>query len=68
MPVAMRQLVVIKTGSTIKALAQQRGDVEHWILAGRGLTADEAQVSVVDVRSGEPLPPYETLAGVTIIS
>ncbi len=33
----MRQLVVIKTGSTFPALVRERGDVEHWILAGMGL-------------------------------
>ena len=62
----MRQIAIIKTGSTLESLAKRRGDFEHWILAGMGLLEDDPRVCVADVTVGQSLPPYDALAGVVI--
>lgn len=62
----MGQLAIIKTGSTMASLARKRGDFEHWILAGMGLSTAAPSVCVVDVVAGQPLPAYHTLAGAVI--
>lgn len=59
------ELLILKTGSTLPALAARKGDFEDWIMAGLALPA--ACLRVIDVRREDiPLPPYETLGGVII--
>jgi GMP synthase (glutamine-hydrolysing) len=57
-------LLILKTGSTLPALAARRGDFEDWILAGLGV--GERNARVIDVSQGEPLPDYGRLRGVAI--
>jgi GMP synthase (glutamine-hydrolysing) len=60
----MRKILIIKTGSTLPALKSRRGDFEQWIMAG--MRVSPADVTVVDVTAGEPLPPNGDHAGVVI--
>jgi GMP synthase (glutamine-hydrolysing) len=60
----MRQLIVLKVGSTLPSLASKRGDFEDWILAGMKVAKETA--AVVDVRCGAPLPGYGQVAGIVI--
>jgi len=46
--------LIVKTGTTIPALRERRGDFEHWIADGMGLARDE--VDVVSPFEGEGLP------------
>jgi len=57
-------IVIIKTGSTLPGLKAKRGDFEDWIREGMGLSPEH--VIVVDVASGEDLPPAGSCAGITI--
>jgi GMP synthase (glutamine-hydrolysing) len=63
---AERHLLIVKTGSTTEALAARRGDFEHWIADGLGLT--DHQVRIVSPVGGEQLPCSSNgeLAGVII--
>ncbi|MFT3718967.1 glutamine amidotransferase [Pseudorhodoferax sp.] len=56
-------VLILKAGSTFRALVPHIGDFEDWIRAG--LDAPELAVRVADARR-DPLPPAETLAGVVI--
>lgn len=60
----MKAFVIIKTGSTFQSLQQRFGDFEDWIITGCGLSS--AGVQVVNVMTGETLPPIDSLAGVII--
>jgi GMP synthase (glutamine-hydrolysing) len=60
----MRQLFIIKTGSTLPSLLASKGDFEEWVLAGMG--PGGGQVTIVDVRDGSPLPVYDELSGVVV--
>ena len=60
----MRKPLIIKTGTTLPELLASKGDFEDWILAGMGLSRE--QVTIVDVEKGEPLPDFQTVAGVVI--
>lgn len=60
----MTALLVIKTGDTLAPIAAKRRDFETWIAAGAGLSL--ANVQVVRVFRGEPLPDPETVPGVVI--
>lgn len=60
----MKAFVIIKTGSTFPTLQRQFGDFEDWMIDGCGLSATD--VPVIDVMSGEALPPVESLAGAII--
>ncbi len=57
-------ILIIKTGSTLPGLKAKRGDFEDWIRQGMGLSAPH--VAVVDVASGEDLPPARACAGIAI--
>lgn len=60
----MKTLLIVKLGSTFPELAAQRGDFEDWAAAGLGpLTAS---VQTVDPLRGDPLPDYDSLAGVVV--
>jgi len=60
----MRSLAIVKTGSTMPALAQRRGDFEDWILEGLGWRRSDAVV--VDVVAGERLPGPDSIAGIVV--
>lgn len=59
----MREKLIIKTGSTLPALAAERGDFEDWI---RRELSDAADWRVVNVAAGEALPSPTDCAGAVI--
>lgn len=60
----MDKILIIKTGSTMPALAARKGDFEDWIL--RGLGSGPGRAQVVDVCGGAPLPPPAEVSGVVV--
>jgi GMP synthase (glutamine-hydrolysing) len=60
----MRELIILKTGSTLPTLLTRKGDFTDWIAGG--LEADSAVVRVVDAENGDALPAYDAVAGVVI--
>jgi len=60
----MRPLVIVKTGSTVPAVAERRGDFEDWIAAGLGLAPERSRV--VSVVLGESLPAPAAVAGAVV--
>lgn len=60
----MKQLFIVKTGSTFASTAKQYGDFEDWTRAALGPV--EIAVAVVDPRQGVPLPRPSECAGVVI--
>jgi len=60
----MKPLVIVKTGSTIPAVAQRRGDFEHWITAGMDIAS--SRIRVVDVAHGQSLPKVTAVGGAVI--
>jgi GMP synthase (glutamine-hydrolysing) len=60
----MRRLCVIKTGHTIPALNQKRGDFEDWILSGMGFRNED--VIIAEVCGDGDLPAYDEITGVVI--
>lgn len=59
-----KQVLIVKTGSTLPSLAAKKGDFEDWILGGMGL--DRGGALVVDVTAGVDLPSCDRLAGVAV--
>jgi GMP synthase (glutamine-hydrolysing) len=59
-----RPLAIIKAGDTFGPLREQRGDFEHWVLAGLGPV--RLPVVVLDPRRGDTLPPPEQIAGAIV--
>jgi GMP synthase (glutamine-hydrolysing) len=59
---ALKQIALIKTGSTIEQIRHYHGDFEDWFADGMG-TVDLLQV---DVFKQQALPAAESLAGVVI--
>jgi len=53
----MRRVLIVKTGRTVPAVLESRGDFEDLIPAGMGLRREE--VDVVDVTRDQPLPAPE---------
>lgn len=60
----MKPIVIVKTGSTLPALAARRGDYEDWI--GDHLGRSPVGVVPVNVEQGEALPGLEALVGVVV--
>jgi GMP synthase (glutamine-hydrolysing) len=60
----LSRLLIVKTGDTLPALREQRGDYEAWISARMGLARSD--VEVVAVAHGEPLPAPGSRAGVVV--
>ena len=60
----MKKIVIIKTGDTFPAIAEQLGDFEDWIF--QGLSIGKENVRVVDVPNGDALPAVEICKGVVI--
>ena len=60
----MRRVLIVKTGGTLPAIRERRGDYEDWIVAGMGLARDT--VDVVAVHLGETLPAPAVRSGVVV--
>ena len=60
----MKPVLIIKTGNTLKSVPPERGDFEHWIMAG--MQSPEAGFVVCNVMAGEQLPYYEDISAVVI--
>lgn len=60
----MKTLMIVKLGSTYPDLATQWGDFEDWVAAGLGPLP--LPVQTIDPVHGDPLPNYDTLAGVVL--
>jgi GMP synthase (glutamine-hydrolysing) len=65
---SVRQLIILKTGSTLPELLARKGDFTDWIIAGldAGLGAGPAAIRIVDAENGDALPAYDDVAGVVI--
>ena len=59
-----RPVLIVKTGSTLPAIAARRGDFEDWITEGMGVARDDVRVSRVD--QGEALPPPDEIGAVVV--
>jgi GMP synthase (glutamine-hydrolysing) len=57
-------VLIVKTGTTVPAVLQRRGDYEQWFTAGMGLP--DRQVSVCRVDQGEALPDPSQLGAVVV--
>ncbi len=55
-------IAILKLGNTYDSLCAKRGDFEHWILAGLGVSSDSFYI--VDLARGGTLPLYRRLTGV----
>lgn len=60
----MDRLLIVKTGTTLPSLLEQRGDFEDWISDGMGISRES--VEVVNVREGGVLPDPGSLCGVVV--
>ena len=58
----MKQIVLIKTGSTIPDMKQEFGDFEDWFRAGLGVS----DLKKVEVYEGQPLPDLDGLSGIVV--
>ena len=60
----MKQLYIIKAGTTFSSTLESLGDFEDWIITALGRT--EFPVIVIDVVQGNPLPSPEECGGVIV--
>jgi len=60
----MKKVIILKTGDTFPAIADELGDFEDWIFLGLGI--EKAKIKVVNVPAGDKLPPVEMCKGVVI--
>lgn len=60
----MKPILLLKTGGAQPALVEQKGDFEHWIMAGMNLPSERFRV--LDIEHGAPLPSHTGWAGVVI--
>lgn len=60
----MKKVIILKTGDTFPAVADELGNFEDWISQGLGIK--KAKVDVVNVPTGDTLPPVEMCKGVVI--
>lgn len=58
----MKQIALIKTGSTIAGMKQEFGDFEDWFSAGLGVPS----VNTVEVYDHEELPDISDLSGIVV--
>jgi GMP synthase (glutamine-hydrolysing) len=61
---AERKLLIVKTGTTEPGVRARRGDFEDWIIEGTRFA--RADVFLVNVREGAPLPDPDLVLGVVI--
>jgi len=62
---ALRQITLIKTGSTIPQIRQKHGDFEDWFVAGIGVVG-VSSVRQVDVFRNQPLPALTETGAIVI--
>ena len=60
----MKPLLIVKTGTTLPDIAEQRGDFEDWI--GKGLDFVDDEIEVASVYEGDSLPDPTSVSGVVI--
>ena len=60
----MAKILIVKLGSTFKALSTRHGDFEDWIISGSGL--DPSNFQVVNVVAGASLPDLSNYAAVVL--
>lgn len=60
----MKKMIILKTGDTFPAMAEQLGDFEEWILKGLGVGKET--VLVKDIPRGDCLPRVEACKAVVI--
>ncbi|UCD25842.1 MAG: glutamine amidotransferase, partial [Gemmatimonadota bacterium] len=60
----MKQLYILKTGSTYPDIAAEHGDFEQWVMDGLRLPAE--CVAVVDVSAKQKLPDPTVVGGVVV--
>jgi GMP synthase (glutamine-hydrolysing) len=60
----MKPVLIIKAGTTLKSIPRERGDFEHWIMAGMRLPQE--QFLICDVMSGEQLPSCDDVEAVVV--
>ncbi len=60
----MKPILIIKTGTTLKSIPRERGDFEHWIMAGMRLP--QTQFMTRDVMAGEQLPSSDDVAAIVV--
>ena len=60
----MKQLYIIKAGTTFSSTLESLGDFDDWIITALGRT--ELPVIVIDVVQGNPLPSPEECSGVIV--
>ncbi|MBC8341589.1 MAG: glutamine amidotransferase [Proteobacteria bacterium] len=60
----MKPLLILKTGTTLPAIAEARGDFEDWIGEGMAFSSDELEVA--SVYEGDSLPDPDSLSGVVV--
>ena len=59
-----KKILIIKTGKTVSSVPAKKGDFEHWIIAGTGITAN--QFETVNVFEDKSLPELEKIRGIFI--
>ncbi len=59
---ALKQITLIKTGSTIPTIEQQHGDFEDWFMTGLGVDS----VQQVDVFRDQPLPALSDTEAIVV--
>ena len=60
----MRNVYIIKAGTTFPEIAEKYGDFDLWTIKSMGITPDEAVI--IDAQNNEPLPGPEKCSGVVI--
>ena len=60
----MKNIYIIKTGSTYPATAERYGDFDTWTAAGLG--SENHVIQTVNVEKGSPLPSPESCSGIVI--
>lgn len=60
----MKPILILKTGETIQAIADEMGDFEDWIIAGAGLNT--GNFLTVRVHQDEPLPNLNEISAMII--
>jgi len=61
---AVKPLLIVKTGTTVPAVAERRGDFEDWFCAATGVPPEQSRV--VRVFEGEALPDPREARGVIV--
>ncbi|MFT5320842.1 MAG: GMP synthase (glutamine-hydrolyzing) [Pseudohongiellaceae bacterium] len=60
----MKHTLILKTGSTIPVIAEEKSDFEQWIATGMSLSVE--QTLIVSVFEGQPLPDLQSISSIVI--